>query len=109
MAVVSATDPRRKRPFFTIMAIVTGVSVFVGFARSYYLKEFFGTRPLPPLLHTHGLIFSAWIILFLVQTLLIKRGEKLVHRRLGIFGGFLALSMIIVGFQTAVARASISA
>jgi hypothetical protein len=108
MTVVRPIHPHRKA-FFTVMAVVTGVSVFVGFARSYYLKEFFGTRTLPPLLHLHGLIFSAWIILFLIQTVLIQKGEKFVHRRLGIFGGFLALSMILVGLQTGVARARVSA
>ena len=44
--------------FFSGMAVVILASVFVGFARSYYLAGVF-KAPLPNLLvHTHGAVFS---------------------------------------------------
>jgi hypothetical protein len=61
-----------KRYFFVGMAALVILTVFVGFAPSFYLRgAFHPDRKLSLLLHVHGLAFSAWIILFLVQTLLI--------------------------------------
>src|ERR1700722_2719449 len=57
--------------FFSGMAVLILVSVFVGFARSYYLAGVF-TAPLPNLLvHIHGAVFSCWIVLLIVQTSLL--------------------------------------
>lgn len=76
--------------FYTWVAVATSFLVFVGFARTFYLKVFFGTRPLPFYLHLHGLIFTTWFVLFFVQALLIAHHRVDVHRRLGIFGAVLA-------------------
>ncbi len=99
---------QRERRFYTGMAIAFLMIVFVGFAPSYYLKPYFGTPPpLTPLLHFHGLVFSSWIVLLLVQTLLIATNRITLHRRLGIAGGLLAVLMVIVGTVTAIVRAKI--
>ncbi len=84
------------------MAVAAIVTVFVGFAPTYYLKGYFGTAPLSPLVHFHGLIFSAWIGLFAVQTLLIAVGRVTTHRRLGLAGAWLAALLVAVGLATAV-------
>lgn len=99
---------RRERLFYTGMAVVFLFVVFAGFARSYYLKPYFGTPPaMTPLLHLHGLIFSAWLVLLLAQTLLVAAKRTRIHMRLGIAGGALAALMILVGTYTAVVRAKI--
>lgn len=76
--------------FYTWVAVATSFLVFAGFARTFYLKVLFGTRPLPFYLHLHGLIFTTWFVLFFVQALLIAHHRVDVHRRLGIFGAVLA-------------------
>ena len=43
------------------------ITVFIGFSRSYYLKPWYGTQELSRLLHLHGVIFTAWVVFFLVQ------------------------------------------
>lgn len=49
---------RRDHLFFPGLAILFLVSVFIGFARSYYLAGLF-RAPLPSmLLHVHGAVFS---------------------------------------------------
>jgi hypothetical protein len=53
------------------------------------------------LLQVHGLVFSAWLVLFLVQTGLIAAGRVDVHRRLGIAGAILALAKLVLGTLTA--------
>ena len=70
--------------FYSGMAIAAAVVVFAGFAPTYFLKPAFGGPPLPPLLHVHGLIFTSWMVLFIVQARLIAGRRTPLHRRLGV-------------------------
>ena len=55
-----------------------------------------------PLVHTHGLLFTTWVLLFIVQTALVAQHRVAVHRRLGIAGSVSsAAAMIVVGTLTA--------
>ena len=56
--------------FHLIMAIASTGLVFLGFARSFYLKSYFGTPRLTPLVQLHGIVFSTWMVFFVVQTAL---------------------------------------
>ena len=106
----SRVSPRDRR-FFVGMAIAAAATVFFGFAPTYYLKSFTHTAvyptglpvspALPALVHAHALVFSAWIVLFLVQTTLIAADRVHVHRRLGVAGAVLAPFMVILGVVTA--------
>jgi uncharacterized membrane protein YozB (DUF420 family) len=87
--------------FYLAMAIASTLLVFLGFARSYYLKSYFAPQPLRPLLHIHGIVFTAWMILFVAQTALIASDRTEVHRRLGYAGAFLATAMLILGLLAA--------
>jgi hypothetical protein len=84
------------------MAVAAALTVFVGFARTYYLKDVFAGPPLTPLQHLHGFVFTAWIVFFLVQTWLIASRRPDVHRRLGVAGGVLAALMVVVGVAVSV-------
>jgi hypothetical protein len=97
--------PGTDRRFFTGMAVAVAVSVFAGFAPTHYLKSLYGTPALSPLFHFHGMLFTAWILLFLTQTTLIAVKRTDLHRRLGIVGGLLAVAMLVVGTAVAVASA----
>jgi hypothetical protein len=99
------TSKRRERFFYTGMAAAILLTVFAGFSRTYYLRPVFQTQPLMPLLHLHGLIFTSWIALFLIQTSLVAAKRTRAHMRLGISGGVLAALMIVVGTLTAIVRA----
>jgi hypothetical protein len=86
-----------RRPFFVIMASAVVVTVFAGFARTFYLRGFYTqTRPMSVLLHVHGVVFSAWIIVFLVQTLLIAHGSRRLHQRLGWIAVGIATVMVVL-------------
>jgi len=93
---------RRDRRFFTGMALLAALAVFVGFAPTYYLKATFATPALRPLFHLHGALFTSWIVLFLVQTALVAARRVDIHRRLGVAGGVLAATMIAVGLTAAI-------
>jgi len=93
------------RRFYTLVAVAAALVVFVGFARTYYLKELFGTRSLPLLLHVHGLVMTLWFVLFLVQVRLVAAYRTDLHRRLGVFGALLALLGVVIGATTIIVRA----
>ena len=104
VATAGASPRRRERLFFTGMAVAITLTVFAGFSRTYFLKSYFGAPPLIPLLHLHGLVFTSWIVLFLVQNLLVATNRTRIHRRLGILGAVIAALMVIVGVATALIR-----
>lgn len=97
---------RRERWFYISMSIAAVITVFAGFAPTYYLRPYFNTAPLMPLLHLHGIVFTSWLVLFLIQTTLVAAHRTDIHRRLGILGGVIAALMIVIGATTAVIRAN---
>ena len=103
----AAKNRRRERVFYTGMAAAFLVVVFAGFARTYYLRPYFSPTPLPRLLHLHGIVFSAWIVLLVAQTALVAAKRTATHRRLGVAGAVLAALVVLVGSATAIIRAKI--
>ena len=103
---------RFDRVFFGGMGVLLAAIAVAGFAPTFYLRSWFGAPPtvsgateLSPLAQIHGAVFTAWMVLFIVQTSLIASRRVKVHRRLGIAGALLAVTMIIVGSMTAFAAA----
>jgi hypothetical protein len=84
-----------RRLFFVVMASAVIATVFVGFAPTFYLRGSFPQdRPMSFLLHVHGIVFSAWVTVFLVQTLLMARGSRGLHQRLGWIAVAIAAMMV---------------
>jgi hypothetical protein len=93
--------PRFDHFFFSGMALLMLVTVFVGFAPTYYLAGMF-RAPLPSLIiHLHGAAFTCWILLLVTQTSLVAAGRLDIHRRLGVAGFFLACLMVALGVLAA--------
>jgi hypothetical protein len=87
--------------FFTSMALVMLVTVFVGFAHTYYLAGLI-RAPLPSrIIHIHGAVFSCWILLLVAQTSLVSAGRVDIHRRLGLAGFLLGCLMVVLGVMAA--------
>ena len=88
-------------------AVFMPIIVLAGFARSYYLKGFFGFPALPSLLvHLHGIVMTSWVVLFVTQVTLVASGRTRTHQRLGVLGAVLAALVIVVGVLTAIAGAA---
>jgi len=102
-AKVSTGLPGRRYDhlFFSGMALAMLVTVFVGFAQSYYLAGVF-RAPLPSMIiHLHGAAFSCWILLLVAQTSLVAAGRVDIHRRLGVAGFLLGCLMVVLGVLAA--------
>src|SRR5947199_9040498 len=83
--------------FFSGMALLILATVFVGFARTYYLAGVFHAQLPSLIIHLHGAAFSCWILLLVTQTSLVAAGRVGIHGRIGIAGFLLACLMIILG------------
>jgi hypothetical protein len=99
VAVMPARDATRW--FFVWMAGACAFVAFAGFAPTYWLQLPAGTFVGSPLVHLHGLLFSAWTLFFLFQTMSVARGRVDRHRAWGLLGVSLATAMVLVGFATA--------
>ncbi len=102
----AAAAPRQDRLFFTGMGAFVAALVFAGFARTYYLSHWLTAPARAPemtaTLHLHAGVFTAWILLQVVQPLLIARGSIALHRRLGLAGAGLAALVWMFGNLAAV-------
>jgi hypothetical protein len=103
---------RHDRLFYGAMSVVMGLAVFAGFSPTYYLRLFSGGPmatlsggSFTTLVHVHGALFTAWVLLFIVHTALISARRVAVHRRLGVAGAVLAAAMITAGTLLAIATA----
>lgn len=94
-------SPRRfDRRLYLGASLIFFALVFWTFARTFYLKPFFGTPPLSALLHIHGAVMSGWVVLLVVQTSLIAAHRVQWHRRLGVFGAVWAALVVSLGSIT---------
>ncbi len=84
--------------FFTATAIWYLITVFWGFAPSFYLSNYFeNPEPLPTHLVLHGIVFSIWTLLYILQVFLIRFRNYKLHMALGIFGLCVMILMIPAG------------
>ena len=91
------------RPLYLLAAVVIPLIVLAGFARTYYLKGFFATPPLPNfIVQVHGIVMTAWVVLFIVQVTLVARRRTKLHQQLGILGAVLAALVFVVGILTGI-------
>jgi hypothetical protein len=90
------------RAFYTGMSLAAAVTVFAGFARTYFLRSQFQTTPLPLYLQVHGFVFTAWIALFVWQTTLVAARRTDIHRRLGWAGAALAGAMVVAALTAGI-------
>ncbi len=89
--------------FYLTMVLVSAAIIFVGFAPSFYLKSLIhAPPPLTQLTIAHGIVFTAWILLFITQVALIARKQPILHRQLGILGAVLYGSVASLGLLTAI-------
>src|SRR5689334_3305959 len=100
-----AADPFRTREsdhvFFSTMAVLCALTIAGGFLSTYGAKIAAAT-PIPPIIHLHAAVFTAWIALFVTQALLVKQGRVATHKRLGTASVVLAALLVVIGLTTAV-------
>ncbi|HMH28737.1 MAG TPA: hypothetical protein VK580_09140 [Steroidobacteraceae bacterium] len=99
MTPTSTAENRRFLGYF-LVGVIISIIMFVGFSKNFYLRAWIGTRPITSMVHVHGLVMTAWIMLFLTQTILVANGRANLHRKLGVAGAFLAFVVVTLGIYT---------
>ena len=93
-----SVNKQHERVFFAGMALVILALVVVGFWPSYYGAGMV-QAPLPStMVHVHAVVFSLWIVMFLVQVGLVSARKVKLHMTLGLAGMCLAALVVVVAF-----------
>ena len=105
--------------FYLGSAAVLLLIVIVGFAPTFYLRPAFGgpefswrggVSELSWRVFAHGLILTAWFLVFVVQAALVAARRTDLHRTLGWAGAAIGLAVIIsAGFATPYRMAELAA
>ena len=101
----SRTSPLKaflSRYFYFSMSLVMTALVVWGFSHTVDQNLFHAKPAKPLLLWMHGAAFSTWMVLFIVQSGLVRIRRVSVHRTLGWFGAALAAVMIVLGFAVSI-------
>ena len=88
------TNTRAEKRFHVWMAGVFLLIAFAGFTPSYWARVASGTFTAAPIYHLHGLLLSAWVCFYFVQTALVASGRTVNHRTWGMAGIALFSAMV---------------
>ncbi len=86
-----------ERQFYVRMAYVCALVAIAGFIPTYWAPVASQTFSGAPILHVHGLLFSAWPVLFITQARLAVARRFEHHRAIGFAGISLATAMVFAG------------
>ena len=100
-----------ERSFFFYVALAMFATAVAGFGSDVVVGHAWFTD-FPWQAHVHAVVFSSWIILYVVQNWLVADGRNIaLHRRLGWLGAVIAAVMVplgIFGTIVAIARGSVT-
>jgi hypothetical protein len=104
---MSTTAPFVARSrFFALIALALAVFTVIGFSRTYYFRFLTDLPPLTVLVHLHGAVFTAWLLVFVTQTRLVAARRVDLHMKLGVAALVIAVLVLVVGFLTLAVKAN---
>jgi hypothetical protein len=89
-----------------LLLVHLGFHHFYTQGRAYPGREL--TPPIRTLVILHGVAMTLWMILFLVQPMLAATRNMRLHRRLGSFGGVLAIAIAVLGWRVGIEAARVA-
>ncbi len=89
------------RFFYFGMALLLGAIVVYGFSHTVGDSLIHPDVAPPPIFYVHAIVFASWVVLFIVQSGLVRSASVRLHRRLGTFGVVLGGLVPILGVATA--------
>ena len=91
------------RNALALMLALIWLAILLGFGRNIARRGF----NFPLVVYFHVAAVVGWMILFTVQTLLIRMQQQALHRKLGLFGLALAIAIVVLGVWSGIAVQSI--
>jgi hypothetical protein len=101
VANVTQAERREALSYFAWLAAACAVVAFAGFFGTYWWPLANGSLQVDPVVHLHGLLFSAWTLFFLTQATFATQGRIASHRAFGLTGIAIATAMVFVGVWVA--------
>jgi hypothetical protein len=95
-------DSISERWFYVRMAYACAAVAVIGFTPTYWAPLAMARFPGPALLHFHGLLSTAWMVLFILQARAAAAYRFDQHRALGLAGISLATAVFLTGFMVAI-------
>ena len=92
--------------FHAVAVAALAAAVFAGFAKTFYFRIFLDSPPLARAAQLHGIIATVWIALHYTQARLVAAHRVDLHRRLGIFGAFVAALLAVQAISMAIGNAA---
>ena len=92
-----------EKRFYLLVTFLFAGLVLVGFSKAYYLRPFFDLAPLySNLVRFHGVVMTAWVLLFAAQTWLVSAKKVKLHMKLGWAGVVLAVLVLATGYLVSI-------
>jgi hypothetical protein len=86
------------RRFYSGMAALLAIVIAAGFAPTFFARgAFFELPPLTSAVQLHGILGTAWVALYAVQTWLVAAERRAWHRRVGPIGAVAAVAFVASG------------
>jgi hypothetical protein len=103
-SVISSRRPKVQsdRIFYPAMCLLVLVTVWMGFAKSYYAAGLVHANLPSAIVHVHAIAFTLWLLTLVVQTTLVSVRKVKLHMSLGLGGFSLAAAMVVLGSLAAV-------
>ena len=89
------------RNIFLVLVGLVWVGILTGFGTSSYMHIAEFGLDYPWIVHVHAVTFVSWLVLFTVQTALVRADRASLHRKLGVYAVILAAAMMVIGPATA--------
>ena len=102
---MAATTVSRLRPwpdnwFYLCFSCLVAAVVVYGFSETIGANLLRAAIPRPLILWVHAFVFSGWVVLFIVQTALIRTRQVRWHRRVGVVVMLLGATIPVIGVAT---------
>ncbi len=110
MPAVSVSQPSTlprwvAKYFYFVMSLLIAVIVVYAFSHTVGQRLIHAVPRRPVLLWVHGIVFSAWVAFYILQSALVRIRRVKLHRTLGWAGAALGATVILVGFRVPVVMA----
>jgi uncharacterized membrane protein YozB (DUF420 family) len=90
------------RSSYFILALIITAVVVAGFGPTLDTRLLHPPSPRPSIIYFHAVIFTGWLILFVLQTVLIATDNVKLHRKVGMLGFALGIAVPIMGMATTI-------
>ena len=101
-SLFTGRDSLLDRYFYFAMSLLSAAAVVAGFSQTVDEQLLHPNIAPPRILWVHGVTFSAWILIFILQSALVRTRNVKWHRTIGWVAAAIAAFMVPLGVATAI-------